>query len=69
MHLTFTNVLVFFSEYYPLLLHYIFMVLCKHCKITLQRDQPTAITEYDQPLIRRLIEKVTINKDKFTVIL
>ncbi|HEY5586016.1 MAG TPA: recombinase family protein [Ruminiclostridium sp.] len=31
------------------------------------RGQPTAITEYDEPLIRRLIEKVTAYEDKFTV--
>jgi site-specific DNA recombinase len=30
-------------------------------------EQPTAITEYDEALIRRLIEKVTIFVDKFTV--
>lgn len=29
--------------------------------------QPTAITEYDEPLIRRLIEKVIVYEDKFTV--
>jgi len=31
------------------------------------REQPTAITEYDEQLVRRLIEKVTIYEDKFTV--
>ena len=31
------------------------------------REQPTAITEYDEPLVRRLIEKVTVYEDKFTV--
>ena len=31
------------------------------------REQPTAITEYDEPLIRRLIEKATAYEDKFTV--
>lgn len=31
------------------------------------RKQPTAITEYDEPLVRRLIEKVTVYEDKFTV--
>ena len=31
------------------------------------REQPTAITEYDEPLIRRLIEKITAYEDKFTV--
>ena len=31
------------------------------------KGQPTAITEYDEPLIRRLIEKVTVYEDKFTV--
>ncbi len=29
--------------------------------------QPTALTEYDEPLVRRLIEKVTVYEDKFTV--
>ncbi|MDQ0415782.1 recombinase family protein [Mesobacillus stamsii] len=29
--------------------------------------QPTSITEYDEALVRRLIEKVTIHEDKFTV--
>ncbi len=31
------------------------------------RKQPTAITEYDEPLVRRLIEKVTVHEDKLTV--
>lgn len=31
------------------------------------RKQSTAITEYDEPLVRRLIEKITIYEDKFTV--
>lgn len=31
------------------------------------RKQPTALTEYDEPLVRRLIEKVTVYEDKFTV--
>lgn len=31
------------------------------------REQPTALTEYDEALVRRLIEKVTIYEDKFTV--
>ena len=31
------------------------------------REQPTAIKEYDEPLVRRLIEKVTVYEDKFTV--
>ena len=31
------------------------------------KGQPTAITEYDEPLVRRLIEKVTIFEEKFTV--
>jgi site-specific DNA recombinase len=31
------------------------------------QEQPTAITEYDEQLIRRLIEKVTVYEDKFTV--
>ena len=31
------------------------------------REQPTAITEYNEQLIRRLIEKVTVCEDKFTV--
>lgn len=31
------------------------------------REQPTALTEYDELLIRRLIEKVTVYEDKFTV--
>ena len=30
-------------------------------------EQPTAITEYDEKLIRRLIEKATVYEDKFTV--
>lgn len=29
--------------------------------------QPTTLTEYDEPLVRRLIEKVTVYEDKFTV--
>ncbi|MBF4482283.1 MAG: recombinase family protein [Dehalococcoides mccartyi] len=31
------------------------------------QEQPTAITEYDESLVRRLIEKVTVFEDKFTV--
>ena len=31
------------------------------------REQPTAITEYNEQLIRRLTEKVTVCEDKFTV--
>jgi site-specific DNA recombinase len=30
-------------------------------------EQPPAITEYDEQLVRRLIEKVTVYEDKFTV--
>jgi site-specific DNA recombinase len=30
-------------------------------------EQPTVLTEYNQQLVRRLIEKVTIYEDKFTV--
>ncbi|WP_089284976.1 hypothetical protein [Anaerovirgula multivorans] len=31
------------------------------------QEQPIAITEYDEQLIRRLIEKVTVYENKFTV--
>jgi site-specific DNA recombinase len=31
------------------------------------KKQPTALTEYDEQLIRMLIEKVTVYEDKFTV--
>lgn len=31
------------------------------------REQPTSITDYDEQLVRRLIEKVTVYKDTFTV--
>jgi site-specific DNA recombinase len=31
------------------------------------QDQPTSLAEYDEQLVRRLIEKVTVYKDKFTV--
>jgi site-specific DNA recombinase len=31
------------------------------------REQPTSITEYNEPLVRRLIEKVTVYEHKFTV--
>lgn len=34
---------------------------------TFLRERPTALTEYDEPLVRRLIEKVTVYEDKFTV--
>jgi len=34
---------------------------------TFLREQPTTLTEYDEPLVRRLIEKVTIFEEKFTV--
>ena len=31
------------------------------------KGQPTAITEYDESLVRRLVEKITVYEDKFTV--
>lgn len=31
------------------------------------REQPTTLTEYDEALVRRLIEKVTVHDDKLTV--
>ncbi len=31
------------------------------------QKQSTALTAYDEPLVRRLIEKVTVYEDKFTV--
>ena len=31
------------------------------------KEQPTALTEYDEALVRRLIEKVTVYENKFTV--
>ncbi len=31
------------------------------------KEQPTAIAEYDEPLVRRLIEKVNIYEEKFIV--
>lgn len=31
------------------------------------QEQPTILTEYDEPLVRRLIEKATVYEDKFTV--
>ena len=34
---------------------------------TFLREQPTALTEYDESLVRRLIEKVTVYEDKFIV--
>jgi len=30
-------------------------------------EQPTAITEYDEQLVRRLVEKVTVYENRFTV--
>jgi site-specific DNA recombinase len=32
------------------------------------REQPTAITEFDEMLVRRLIEKITVYEDRFTVV-
>jgi len=34
---------------------------------TFLKKQPTALTEYDEQLVRRLIEKVTVYEEKFTV--
>lgn len=34
---------------------------------TFLKKQTAALTEYDEQLVRRLIEKVTIYADKFTV--
>ena len=31
------------------------------------KKQPTTLTEYDEQFVRRLIEKVTVCEDKFTV--
>ncbi len=31
------------------------------------KKQPTVLTEYNEQLVRRLIEKVTVYEDKFTV--
>jgi site-specific DNA recombinase len=31
------------------------------------QEQPTALVQYDESLVRRLIEKVTVYEDKFTV--
>ena len=31
------------------------------------QEQPTALTEYDEALVRRLIEKITVYEDKFSV--
>ena len=34
---------------------------------TFPKKQSTALTEYDEQLVRRLIEKVTVYEKKFTV--
>lgn len=34
---------------------------------TFLREQPAALTEYDERLVRRLLEKVTVYEDKFAV--
>mgnify|MGYP003586987929 FL=1 len=34
---------------------------------TFLQEQPSTLTEYDELLVRRLIEKVTVYEDKFTV--
>lgn len=34
---------------------------------TFLKEQPTIITEYDEALVRRLIEKVSVHEDKFIV--
>jgi len=34
---------------------------------TFLQEQPTVITEYDEQLVRRLIEKVTVYENKFTL--
>ncbi len=31
------------------------------------KEQPTSLTEYNESLARRLIEKITVYEDKFTV--
>ena len=31
------------------------------------KEQPTILSEYDEPLVRRLVEKVTVYEDRFTV--
>lgn len=34
---------------------------------TFLKKQSTALAEYDEQLVRRLIEKITVYEDKFTV--
>lgn len=34
---------------------------------TFLKEQPTTITEYDETLVQRLIEKITVQEDKFIV--
>ena len=34
---------------------------------TFLKKQSTALTEYDEQLVRRLVEKVTVYENKFTV--
>jgi len=34
---------------------------------TFLKEQPTTNTEYEEALVRRLIEKVSVHEDKFTV--
>ncbi len=34
---------------------------------TFLKEQPTIISEYDEALVRRLIEKVSVQEYKFTV--
>ena len=34
---------------------------------TFLQEQPITLTKYDEPLVRRLIKKITIYRDKFTV--
>jgi hypothetical protein len=34
---------------------------------TFLKEQPTTLNEYDETLVRRLIEKVSVHEDKFTV--
>ena len=31
------------------------------------KSQPTTITEFDEPLVKRLIAKITVIEDRFTI--
>ena len=44
-----------------------FVIIAYQHMSAFPQEQPIALVQYDEPLVLRLVEKVTIYEDKFTV--